>query len=51
MYKNERIKITVSCGLSQRSNQKSLKDTVEAADKMLYKAKESGRNKVLPDFS
>ncbi len=51
LYKNERIKITVSCGLSQRSRQKSSKDTVEAADKMLYKAKESGRNKVLPTFS
>ena len=51
MYKNERIRITVSCGLSQRSKQKSAKDTVEAADKMLYKAKESGRNRVLPDFS
>ena len=51
MYKNERIKITVSCGLSQRSKQSSSKDSVEAADKMLYKAKELGRNKVLPDFS
>ncbi len=51
IYKGERIKITVSCGLSQRSKQSSLKDAVEAADKMVYKAKESGRNKVLPDFS
>lgn len=51
MYKNERINITVSCGLSQRKLQKSLKDAVETADKMLYKAKESGRNRVMPDFS
>ncbi len=51
MYKNERINITVSCGVSQRSKQSSSKDAVEAADKMLYKAKESGRNRVLPDFA
>ena len=51
MYKGERIRITVSCGLSQRSKQKSVKSTVEAADKMLYEAKESGRNRVIPDFS
>ncbi len=51
MYKDERINITVSCGLSQRSKENSSKDAVEKADKMLYAAKESGRNKVLPDFS
>ena len=51
MYKDERIKITVSCGLSQRSKEISSKDAVEKADKMLYKAKSSGRNKVVPDFS
>ncbi len=51
MYKDERIRITVSCGLSQRSKEKSSKDAVEKADKMLYAAKDSGRNKVLPDFS
>ncbi|NOX16413.1 MAG: GGDEF domain-containing protein [Epsilonproteobacteria bacterium] len=51
MYKNERINITVSCGVSQRSKQTSSKDTVEAADKMLYKAKKAGRNRVLPDFA
>ncbi|WP_331774208.1 GGDEF domain-containing protein [Sulfurospirillum sp. 1612] len=51
LYKNERIVVTVSCGLSQRSQMQSLSETVEHADKMLYKAKESGRNKVMPDFS
>jgi len=51
MYKGERINITVSAGVSQRSKQKSAKETVEDADKMLYKAKESGRNKVFPSFS
>jgi len=51
MYKGERINITISAGISQRSKQKTVKETVEAADKMLYKAKESGRNKVFPSFS
>ncbi len=51
IYKNERINITVSCGVAQRSKQKSSKETVEIADKMLYKAKEAGRNQVLPSFA
>ncbi len=51
MYKKERIAIGVSCGLAQRSRQKSMKETVEEADKMLYRAKEAGRNRVMPDFS
>ncbi len=51
MYKKERITISVSCGLAQRSRQKSMKETVEEADRMLYRAKEAGRNRVMPDFS
>ncbi len=50
MYKKERINISVSCGIAQRSKEKSMKDTVEKADKMLYKAKEAGRNKVMPEL-
>jgi len=48
LYKNERIDITVSCGVSQRSRQKSKDETVSAADAFLYKAKEAGRNQVMP---
>ena len=48
LYKNERINVTVSCGVSQRSMQKSKDETLNTADSILYKAKEIGRNKVMP---
>jgi len=48
IYKNERINVKISCGIAQRSKCKSEKDTVASADKMLYKAKQSGRNQVMP---
>lgn len=50
LYKNERILITASLGISQRSKSNSLKEAIERADRMLYEAKESGRNKVLPNY-
>jgi len=48
LYKNERISVTVSCGVAQRSVYKSSEETVSGADAFLYKAKEAGRNRVLP---
>ena len=48
LYKNERINITVSCGVSQRSLCASKDETVNSADGLLYKAKEAGRNRVMP---
>lgn len=48
LYKNERINITVSCGVSQRSLCQSKDEAVNAADGLLYKAKEAGRNRVMP---
>ena len=48
LYKNERINVTVSCGVSQRSQQKTKEDTLSSADTFLYKAKEAGRNQVMP---
>jgi len=48
LYKNERINITVSCGVAQRSLNNSSEETVNAADSLLYKAKEMGRNRVMP---
>lgn len=50
LYKNERINITVSCGVAQRSSHPSKDETVNAADELLYKAKEGGRNKVMPQL-
>lgn len=48
LYKNERINVTVSCGVAQRSVFKSSEETVSGADALLYKAKEAGRNRVMP---
>ncbi len=48
VYKGERIEVKISCGVAKRSNCTSKEDTVSSADKMLYKAKENGRNQVMP---
>ena len=48
LYKNERINVTVSCGISQRSQYKNGEEAVSGADALLYKAKEAGRNRVMP---
>lgn len=50
LYKNERINITVSCGVAQRSMHASKEESINAADGLLYKAKEAGRNKVFPQL-
>ncbi len=47
MYKGERIELTVSSGVSERKTQASLDNVVKTADDRLYKAKETGRNKVV----
>ncbi len=46
LYKNQSIKITVSGGIAQRSKAISLKNTIDIADKNLYKAKNSGRDRI-----
>ena len=48
VYKNERIIVKISCGVAQRSLCSSSGDTIIEADKMLYKAKQNGRNQVMP---
>jgi diguanylate cyclase (GGDEF)-like protein len=41
------FKVTVSVGVSSTENGVSFEDTLDRADKCLYKAKKSGRNKVV----
>ena len=48
IYKNERIKVTISSGVATRSANLSDTMTLEGADKMLYLSKEGGRNQVMP---
>ena len=48
MYKGERIDVTASCGVAIRSENTGSSVTIEEADKMLYQAKQGGRNKVMP---
>ncbi len=46
VYKGKRIKVTVSAGVSQRSNHISLEAAINSADEYMYKAKKEGRNRV-----
>ncbi len=46
MYKGERIDITLSAGVSERSKHTSVKNVINSADEYLYKAKQDGRNQV-----
>lgn len=48
IYKKERINVTISGGVAERKDYKSLDELVEAADKHLYNSKENGRNQVSP---
>lgn len=47
MYENQRLKITFSSGVAIRSNHPSYEDALQNAIKLLYKAKDTGRNKIL----
>jgi diguanylate cyclase len=46
MYQAQRIVVTVSIGIAQRSDYPSLKAVVSGADEWLYSAKHKGRNRV-----
>ena len=46
MYKNQRINVTVSSGVSERKLHASLQNAINSADEYLYKAKKDGRNQV-----
>ncbi len=46
MYKGKRIKLTVSCGVSERKKHPSFQHVINSADEYLYKAKKDGRDRV-----
>ncbi len=48
MYQGQRIEVSVSIGIAQRSDYSSLKALVNGADEYLYDAKRKGRNRVEP---
>lgn len=50
IYKDERINVTISVGVATRSLGESETNTLESADKMLYAAKNNGRNQVMPQI-
>jgi diguanylate cyclase (GGDEF)-like protein len=46
IYKETRIEVTVSAGCAERKSTKSLKELIKTSDERLFKAKQSGRNRV-----
>lgn len=49
IYKDKKIKVTFSAGVSIRGKYPNYENAIQKADSLLYKAKESGRNKILID--
>ena len=47
MFCNGKLKVTISVGVAQFNKDETANDLIERADKNLYKAKESGRNRVV----
>lgn len=45
-YEGKSIKVTVSIGMAAMDKEENIKDLIKKSDVALYKAKESGRNKV-----
>lgn len=46
MYKDTRIELSLSAGVSERKTHASLQSTLKSADEALYRAKENGRDRV-----
>ena len=49
MYKNTRINVTISGGVAERKEVNSKEELLKLADDRLYKAKKSGRDKVIKE--
>lgn len=47
VYQSHKIKITFSAGVAIRDSHNTYNDAIQQADILLYKAKESGRNKII----
>jgi len=47
LYKNQKIHLTFSAGVSVRNNHSSYDSTIQKADMLLYEAKEAGRNRII----
>lgn len=47
VYNNQKIKITFSAGVANRDSHTNYTDAIQNADMLLYKAKESGRDKII----
>lgn len=47
VYNNQKIKITFSAGVANRDSHSNHADTLQNADMLLYKAKETGRDKII----
>jgi len=47
VFRNKKIPVTLSMGVASYSNENKLKDLIEKADKAMYEAKKSGKNKVV----
>jgi len=48
-YKDEPLKITLSCGITEYREGEAMEQTFERADRALYRAKNEGRNRCVAD--
>jgi diguanylate cyclase len=46
-FKEQRVTVTLSCGLSQITQESTLEEAFERADSFLFKAKDAGRNQTI----